>query len=206
MKFSTDEIEASDEKEHEPLSDDAPEDASDVVDENDDEEGFVGNARPDESEEPDDDEEGLVGDARPDESEEPDDDSQADEESEEALPPPVLPTFIEVEPLRPHEADNTAYAAAVAAYYEEKNYELAIEKFGDAIENERQQTDGSRYEPNEIIAKSLYWQAESYVKMQDISQAIVIFESLIQTCQGHYLTVAAERRAERLKSTKAVSD
>jgi len=128
-----------------------------------------------------------------------------EEELEETLPPPVLPRFIEVEPFRPYEADNTAYADAVNAYYEEKNYEQAIEKFGDAIENEMQQTVGSRTRHNQIIAKSLYWQAEAYVKMQDISQAILTFESLIQTCKGHYLTVAAERRAEQLKSTKAVS-
>jgi len=188
MTFSLDEIEELDEEEHRLLPDEAHEDAADVVvDEKSHEEGF--------------------GDGRSDKSAEPDGDSQEDEEEEpeETLPPPVLPRFIEVEPFRPYEADNTAYADAVNAYYEEKNYEQAIEKFGDAIENEMQQTVGNRTRHNQIIAKSLYWQAEAYVKMQDIPQAILTFESLIQTCKGHYLTVAAERRAEQLKSTKAVS-
>lgn len=174
-----------DEEEHELLPDEVPDDASDFVDEEGDEEN--------------------AGDDIPDESDESEDDPQEDEELEETPPPPVVQTFIEVEPFRSHEVDNAAYAAAVTAYYEEKNYEQAIQKFGDALENASQQMEGSRSYSNDIIAKSLYWQAEAYVKMQDISQAIVIFENLIQTCRGHYLTVAAQRRAEQLKSSKAAS-
>lgn len=186
MTFSLGEMDELDEEfddeEHELLPDEVSDDASDFVDEED------------------------SGEALPDESEEPEDDSEEDEELEETPPPPVIPTFIEVEPFRPHEVDNAAYADAVTAYYEEKNYEQAIQKFGDAIENASQQMEGSRSDSSDIIAKSLYWQAEAYVKMQDISQAIVLLENLIQTCKGHYLTVAAQRRAEQLKSSKAASD
>lgn len=180
MRFSLGKIEEFDEG-TELLPDEAHEDPSDFV------------------------EEVVAVDDFPDESEEPDSEDREDEE-EETPPPPVLQEFIEAAPFHPHEADNTAYVAAVKAYYENKNYEQAIEKFGDAIENERRQTEGSSSDSNDIIAKSLYWQAEAYVKIQDISKSIAIFERLIQTCEGHYLTVAAKRRAGKLKSAKAVSD
>ena len=117
-----------------------------------------------------------------------------EEELEVVLPPLELPS-LEVEPFRPQEQDNYAYADAVTAYYEEKDYQRAIEKFDEAIENEAQRTDSS-----EIVAKALYWQAEAYVKMQDIPQAIVTFENLIQTCQEHYLSLAAQRRSAQLNS------
>ena len=124
-------------------------------------------------------------------------DALPDEEELEAVPPLELPPF-EVEFFRPQEQDNLAYADAVKAYYEEKDYQRAIEKFGEAIENEAQGTGGSVTNSNSIVAKAMYWQAEAYVKMQDISQAIVTFENLIQTCQEHYLSLAAQRRAAQL--------
>ena len=135
----------------------------------------------------------------PDESQrEYDEEDELDEESS-AL---VLEERIEIAPFNPQEENNFAYAEAVRAYYEEKNYEQAIEKFGEAIENEEQQTKDPQSVANEIVAKSKYWQAEAYVKTQDIPQAIVTFESLIESesCQEHYLTVAAQRRAETLKA------
>jgi tetratricopeptide (TPR) repeat protein len=135
----------------------------------------------------------------PDESQnEYDEKNELDEESS-AL---VLEERIEIAPFNPQEENNFAYAEAVRAYYEEKNYEQAIEKFGEAIENEEQQTKDPQSVANEIVAKSKYWQAEAYVKTQDIPQAIVTFESLIESesCQEHYLTVAAQRRAETLKA------
>ena len=103
---------------------------------------------------------------------------------------------MEIEPFRPQEQSNYAYADAVTAYYEEKDYQRAIEKFSEAIENEVQDTEGA--DPNEIVAKAMYWQAEAYVKIQDIPQAIGTFESLVQTCRGHYLVLAAQRRADEL--------
>ena len=108
---------------------------------------------------------------------------------------------VEVEPFRQREIDNLAYADAVTAYYEERNYEVAIEKFQDAIDNEREYGTGA---PNEIIAKSMYWQAESYVKTEAFERATAVLESLIQlftqTGRGHYLVVAAQRRLETLKT------
>ena len=117
-----------------------------------------------------------------------------EDDLEVVLPPLVLPS-LEVELFRPQEQSNYAYADAVTAYYKEKDYQRAIEKFGEAIENEAQRTDS-----NEIVAKAMYWQAEAYVKMQDIPQAIVTFESLIQACHGHYLSLAAQRRTAQLNS------
>ncbi len=105
---------------------------------------------------------------------------------------------LEVGFLRPQEQDNLAYTDAVTAYYEDKDYQRAIEKFGEAIENETQHTEGNVTNSNSIVVKAMYWQAEAYVKMQDISQAIVTFENLIQTYQEHYLSLAAQRRTAQL--------
>ncbi len=107
---------------------------------------------------------------------------------------------VEIAPFNSQEENNFAYAEAVKAYYEEKNYEQAIEKFSEAIKNEKKQTKGKQSVANEVVAKSMYWQAEAYVKTQDIPKAIKTFESLVKTCQEHYLTVSAQRRAEILKT------
>lgn len=130
-------------------------------------------------------------------------DALPDEEDLEVVVPSLeVPSLeapsLEVGFLRPQEQDNLAYADAVTAYYEEKDYQRAIEKFGEAIENETQRTDGSVTDSSSIVVKAMYWQAEAYVKMQDISQAIVTFENLIQTYQEHYLSLAAQRRTAQL--------
>ena len=101
-----------------------------------------------------------------------------------------------------YEQSSHAYANAVTAYYEEKNYQQAIEKFNEAIENasERATHDLTEEQANEIVAKSMYWQAEAYVKTENISQAVETFKALIQNCKGHYLTLAAERRTDELNA------
>ena len=104
--------------------------------------------------------------------------------------------------FRLYEQSSHAYANAVTAYYEEKNYQQAIEKFDEAIENasERATHDLTEEQANEIVAKSMYWQAEAYVKTENIPQAIETFSALIQNCQGHYLTLAAQRRTDELNT------
>lgn len=134
------------------------------------------------------------------EMEETEDDYPDDDESEEDSSPIVLEPPVEIAPFSPQEENNFAYAEAVRAYYEEKNYEEAIAKFSEAIKNEKKQTKGKQSNDNEIVAKSMYWQAEAYVKTQDIPKAIKTFESLVQTCQEHYLIISAQRRAEILKA------
>ena len=114
------------------------------------------------------------------------------------LPPLELPpTEPAVELFRPKEQGNSAYRDARTAYHEEKDYQRAIEKFNEAIEYE-ESTEDSLTDNNEIVAKSKYWQAEAYVKLQDMPQAIGTFEDLVKTCQGHYLSLAAQRRADQL--------
>ncbi len=124
-------------------------------------------------------------------------DEDEDDETSASL---VLEEIIDVDPFNQKEAEIPAYTEAVIAYYEDNNYEHAIEKFGEAIKNVEQETKGKQLEGNEILAKSLYWQGESYVKTQDIPNAIVTFETLVETCSEHYLTIAAQRRAETLKA------
>ena len=131
----------------------------------------------------------------------PDEDEDEDDlEEVEPSPLELAPTEQEVEHFRPEEQGNFAYADAVTAYYEENDYPRAIEKFNEAIEYEMQSTDDSLTDANEIVAKSKYWQAEAYVKLQDLPQAIGTFEDLVETCQTHYLSLAAQRRADELNA------
>ena len=129
----------------------------------------------------------------------------ADEDDLEVELPPLelAPTEPEVELFRPEEQSNAAYRDARTAYHEEKNYQRAIEKFNEAIEYEVQSTGDSLTYDNEIVAKSKYWQAEAYVKLQDLPQAIGTFEDLVKTCQGHYLSLAAQRRADQLNENNS---
>ena len=144
------------------------------------------------------DDDGTDNDIEEDDTEE-DSHTDDDDELEVELPPLELtPSRQVVEHFRPQEQSNTAYADAMTAYYEEKNYQRAVEKFDEAITYEAQRTEGSPTDPNEIVAKSKYWQAEAYAKLQNLSQAIRIFDDLIKTCQGHYLVLAAQRRANQL--------
>lgn len=112
----------------------------------------------------------------------------------------ILKQRISVPRFSQKEEDNLAYAEAVMAYYEKENYEVAIEKFDEAIKKEKKGKRVKQLVENEIVAKSLYWQAESYVKTQDIAKAIKTFEYLVKTCKEHYLALSAKRRAEMLKA------
>lgn len=112
---------------------------------------------------------------------------------------PVIIERIVVPEFTDEEADNFDYADAIRAYYEDKNYEYAIEQFSKVIKSEKKGKKKDIMDSNEILAKSLYWQAEAYVKIQDFTKAIKAFESLVKTCKEHYLIVAAQRRADNLK-------
>lgn len=134
------------------------------------------------------------------EAEEPDD-TEDDEEDEPVRNGSslILGQTIDIAPFNEQEEDNLAYTEAITAYYDDNDYEQAIERFSDAIKNEKKQRRGKQSATNEILAKSIYWQAEAYVKTHDIPKAIKTFESLVKTCSGHYLKLAAQRRAETLK-------
>ena len=118
----------------------------------------------------------------------------------------VSPPLTLVKPVgalfRLYEQNNDAYRDAVTAYFEEENYQQAIEKFNDAIADASQRTtrDLTEEQAGEIVAKSMYWQAEAYVKTQDIPRAVEVFKSLVQNCHGHYLTLAAQRRVDELNA------
>ena len=141
-----------------------------------------------------------TADAAEEPQEEHDDDVESVDETTEDVSNLILRQRISVPRFNQKEEDNFAYAEAVMAYYEEKNYEAAIEKFDEAIKSEKKGKRVKQLVDNEIVAKSLYWQAESYVKTQDFANAIKTFEYLAKTCKEHYLTLSAERRAEILKA------
>jgi tetratricopeptide (TPR) repeat protein len=188
MDFKLDEIEGLDEEEIDPFDQDSNNDNAD-------EDEFDPLGFDDETDEEDSDAVAYEPD-EPDESEEVYDEDELEESSSLVLEQ----QRVEIAPFNSQEENNFAYAEAVKAYYEEKNYEQAIEKFAEAIKNEKRQTKGKQSVANEIVAKSMYWQAEAYVKTQDIPKAIKTFESLVKTCQEHYLTISAQRRVEILKA------
>ena len=121
-----------------------------------------------------------------------------EEDLDNLIPPVAVVPSADVEPFRPQEQLNYAYAEAVSAYYEAQDYQRAIDKFGEAIEAEGVRTDGSAADSREIIAKALYWQAEAFVKLEDIPRAREMFDNVIRGHQQHYLSLAAQRRMEQL--------
>ena len=105
--------------------------------------------------------------------------------------------------------DNMSFYQANKAYYEDRNYEEAIAEFQAAIEYEKSQPsdppDSKDSEdpaepksPNEIIAKSMYWLGEAYLKLDQIDQAVEAFGELSSRYGQHYLAPAAERRVASL--------
>ena len=187
MNFKLDEIDGFDEEQIDPFDQDSD---KDVTDEDEfDPLGF--------SDQTDEEDANAVA-YEPDESDDVyDDEDELEDESSSLV---LEQQRVEIAPFNSQEENNFAYAEAVRAYYEEKNYEQAIEKFTEAIKNEKTQTKGKMSTANEIVAKSMYWQAEAYVKTQDIPKAIKTFESLVKTCRQHYLTISAQRRVEILKA------
>ena len=128
----------------------------------------------------------------------PDDDYMDEDDLDDDTP--VIIERVVVPEFTDEEANNFDYADAIRAYYEDKNYEYAIEQFSKVIRSEKRGKKKEIMQTNEILAKSLYWQAEAYVKTQDYSKAIKAFESLVNTCNEHYLILAAKRRADNLKT------
>ena len=111
--------------------------------------------------------------------------------------------------------DNMSFYLASKAYYEDQNYEEAIEKYQAAIEYEKSQSQDSlkladssedseektqEKEPNDVIAKSMYWLGESYVKTNQTNPALKTFEQLASDLSEHYLGIAAQRRVATLNA------
>ncbi len=105
---------------------------------------------------------------------------------------------------------NQSFYLAFKAYHDDYDYEQAIEDFQAAIEHETAATEDSPVqadedeeqqpeEPSSVIVRSMYWQAESYVKIGKIDIAIEVFTALSSQYQMHHLGIAAERRVEVLK-------
>ena len=108
--------------------------------------------------------------------------------------------------------DNMSFYQANKAYYEDRDYEEAIAEFQAAIEYEKSQpSDPPEVEepehsealagesPNEIIAKAMYWMGESYIKLNQIDQAVDTFGQLVDQHRQHYLAPAAQRRLAALR-------
>ena len=109
--------------------------------------------------------------------------------------------------------DNMSFYQANKAYYEARNYEEAIAEFQAAIEYEQSQPsdppdsekDSEDSEdsaepkpPNDIVAKSMYWIGEAYLKLNQIDQAVEAFGQLSERFGQHYLVPAAQRHIAAL--------
>lgn len=120
-----------------------------------------------------------------------------------------LARFLEVD-LEFLRSDNMNFYRANKAYYEDRNYAKAIEEFQASIEYERSHpsnfldsvkdsTNQTRTKrPNDVIAKSMYWIGESYIKLNQIDQALEMLEQLSRNFSHHYLGLAAQRRSAAL--------
>ena len=136
-----------------------------------------------------------------------DDQEEGEEMVEEAESSSLLASFgADLEFLH---GDNLSFYQANKAYYEDQNYEEAIAEFQAAIEYERSQpsepSDSEDSEDqeesmpsDEVIAKSMYWIGESYIKLNQIDEAIETFQQLIDRYKQHYLAPAARRRIASL--------
>ena len=112
-----------------------------------------------------------------------------------------------------HDGNNMSFYQANKAYYEDRNYEEAIAEFQAAIEYEGSQPsdlpDVEETEdteepaeptpPNDILAKSMYWMGEAYLKLNQIDRAVETFGQLSEHYSLHYLAPAAQRRIASLK-------
>ena len=112
-----------------------------------------------------------------------------------------------------HDGNNMSFYQANRAYYEDRNYEEAIAEFQAAIEYEKSQppdppdvedSEAAAEPPslNEVIAKSLYWMGEAYLKLDQIDQAVETFGQLSEHYNLHYLAPAAQRRIASLTLNK----
>ena len=118
---------------------------------------------------------------------------------------PLLAASLEAD-LEFLHGNNMSFYQAHKAYYEDRNYEEAISEFQAAIEYEKSQdpdpsSSGNPTEqqtPNEVIAKSMYWLGESYIKLNQIDQAVETFGQLAERYSQHYLAPAAQRRLASL--------
>jgi tetratricopeptide (TPR) repeat protein len=81
-------------------------------------------------------------------------------------------------------------------YYEARDYEEAIKMYKAAIAEESDEL---------IVAKSLYYMAESYVKLKDLGEAIAVFEDLAERLPDHYLAASATRRIAALKEEMEIT-
>lgn len=189
MEFKIDETDDFDEEEIDDYNDDDDNNIQYIEDEEFDPIGIDDKDEEESSETP------TYQDTEPDDN----DDDYVDEDDLEDDIPVVIERVV-VPEFTDEEANNFDYADAIRAYYEDNNYEYAIEQFSKVIKSEKRGKKKEIMQTNEILAKSLYWQAEAYVKTQDFAKAIKAFDALVNTCKDHYLILAAKRRADNLKS------
>jgi len=74
-------------------------------------------------------------------------------------------------------------------YFEEHNFEKAIEEYGKAIEEEKDEL---------IWMKATYLMAECFVKLAKFREAKELFQSLAVNHKEHYLKDSARKRLEHL--------
>ena len=98
--------------------------------------------------------------------------------------------------------DNISFHQANKAYYEDRNYNEAIKEFQAAIEYEKSQPPESL--DSEIIVKSIYWLGESYLKLNQIDQALERFSQLSEHFSQHHLGRSARRRIVSLQQQGAI--
>ena len=125
------------------------------------------------------------------------DDEEYEEEEvtelEESEPEEVSEVPKVSQPLREVDitsADNANFYLATKYFYDDRNYEEAINMYEAVLAEE-----SDKY----LVVKSMYLMAESYVKLKRIDEAISAFENLTQRFTDHYLSASAQRRIAHLE-------
>ena len=86
---------------------------------------------------------------------------------------------------------NADLALADQKFYEERDYEEALTLYQKVSEEETDE---------ELVTRALYWIGETYIKLEQVDEAISAFEDLAKHFPGHHLGESAKRRIASLQS------
>lgn len=86
---------------------------------------------------------------------------------------------------------NADLVLADQKFYEDRDYEEALTLYQKVSEEETDEA---------LVTRALYWIGETYVKLEQIDEAIAAFEALAEHFPGHHLGESAKRRITSLES------
>jgi len=83
------------------------------------------------------------------------------------------------------------FSLANKAFYEDRDYERAIEEYKKSVKTESDET---------LKLRASYWMAEAYVKIGDTGKAVNIFKKIANKHKAHHLGDSSRRRIKILEN------